>query len=287
MSDRTQWEAAVQEKKIESFYDTAMKGFHEYHQGYLNFGYWTKGGMTYVQAAENLVRQMCRRLGLNSESVLLDVGCGMGTQDTLIAREVKPKSIDALDVTWQHIERARERASRMGISKSELHFHHGTATKLPFPDASFTHLLSIEAVEFCNTREDFFKEAFRVLKSGGVLAFSDYALARQPKNVVDRFIIMAVRRIWKVPTVNIYGNEVFKEKLASAGFTNIQIENVGRLTIPGYYHESVRLKNFWAMWKIRGFFKGVLGGYLIDRGIYSVYRRGLCEYIIVRAQKPS
>lgn len=285
MADRTPWQSNAQEKKIENFYDTTMKGFHEYHQGYLNFGYWTKQGMTYVQAAENLVRQMCRRLGLASESALLDVGCGMGTQDTLIARDFKPKSIDALDVTWQHIERARQRAEQMGISKRALRFHHGTATKLPFADASFTHLLSIEAVEFCNTREDFFHEAFRVLKPGGVLVFSDYALARQSKNAADRFIIMAVRRIWKVPAVNIYGNEVFREKLTGAGFTNIQIENVGRLTIPGYYHESVRLKNLWAMWKIRGFFKGVLGGYLIDRGIYSVYRRGLCEYIIARAEK--
>lgn len=287
MNERVSWSFNAHESKVEKFYGSGIEGFHEFHNGYLNFGLWTRSGMSYVEAAENLVQHLGEKLGLDKHSVLLDTGCGMGTQDVFLTQNFSPTRIDALDVTWKHVERARQRAKQAGIDSSRLEFHHGTATRLPFSDNTFTHVLAIESPEHMDTREDFFKEAYRVLKPGGVIVCSDYSLARSPKNFVEQFIVESARRLWQVPKANVYGNTVFQTKLNAAGFRNITIENMGAQVIPGYYFNQCAPETVAEVRRVRGFLKGVIGGYLIDRGVYSAYRRGLCEYIVLRAQKSS
>lgn len=284
--DNKQWSENTHESAVEGFYATGIEGFHDYHEGYLNFGYWTKPDMHYEAAAENLVRTLGEKLELHTESRLLDVGCGMGTQDIFMAGHFDPHSIDALDVTYKHIQRARERARLKGVPEEKLRFHHGTATQLPFEDNTFTHLLSIEAPEHFDTREKFFHEAFRVLKPGGVMVLADYSINRPAKKLWEKFIVDATRRLWVVPTANVYGNEVYQQKLEAAGFSGVNIENVGQWTIPGYYHEHRKPEEVKKMIKVRGVLKGVIGGFLIDYGVYKAYTTGLVEYIFVRAQKP-
>ena len=279
------WKTEQQEYNVHKFYSTGIEGFHDYHKGYLNFGYWTHTGMSYEEAAENLIRHMAETLGLNSSSVLLDVGCGMGTQDVFLAQTINPKRIEAVDVTWKHIQRAKERAQRAGIISDKLEFQHGTAVDLPFAEESFTHVLSVEAPEHFDTRENFFHEAYRVLRPGGILAIADYSLARQPKNLFDTLIVEFARRIWHVPKENVYGNEIFKAKLEKAGFVNVAINNIGGLTIPGYYYEGKKPETRCETRKVRGL-KGLIGTDLVDFAVYTAWKRGLCEYIVVRAEKP-
>jgi len=45
--------------------------------------------------------------------------------------------------------------------------------RLPFPDASFNHVLCVEAMFHFASRRTFFAEAARVLKPGGAMVASD------------------------------------------------------------------------------------------------------------------
>jgi ubiquinone/menaquinone biosynthesis C-methylase UbiE len=284
-SQRHSWSGQSHEQKVEKFYGRGVENYGDFHGGYLNFGLWEDGVGDYLAAAENMVRRMGTLLGLGGGSRLLDVGCGMGSQDIYLLKEFGPQGIDALDVTWPHVEHARRRAREAGC-ETRVRFHHGTATSIPFPEESFTHVLSIEAPEHFDTREVFLREAYRVLKPGGVAAFADYTLKRQPRNALEKFVVEAARSLWKVPRVNVVTSEAYRETLARAGFANVEVEEVGRLTIPGYYREQRRPETIRELTKIRGVVAGRLG-WFIDIAVLKAYEMGLMEYVFVRAEKPA
>lgn len=282
-SSKRNWGYSSHERAVEGFYGKGAENYEDYHGGYLNFGLWERGITDYVTAAENLVHRMATLAGLNEESVLLDVGCGLGPQDIYMYRSFAPRRIDAVDVTWKHIEAGRKRASEAGCSQN-VRFNHGTATDLPFDDETYTHVLSIEAPEHFDTRERFFREARRVLKPGGVIALADYTLKRDPGSLTDKFILESVRRLWKVPKENVNTAETYSEKLNRSGFKNITVEEVGAATIPGYYFEQRRPETIRDITRVRGFVAGRLGG-VLDLAVYKAFTSGLMEYVLVRAER--
>ena len=276
------WNPRAHEAGVEKFYGTGAEKYGDFHGNYLNFGLWENGITDYVAAAENLVRRMGHMLGLNAHSRLLDVACGMGAQDVLL-HNIFGGEIDALDVTWKHVDHTTRRVQSAGLSKV-IRAHHGTATKLPFPEATFTHVISVEGPEHFDTREDFFCEAYRVLKPGGVMVLSDYNLHRKPRNLWEHMVVEAARVAWHVPRANYDTIDSYKMKLERSGFRNVLIEEIGECVIPGYYVEQQRPETKKALRKIRGLF-GLYGGLLIDYILYRAYRAGLINYILVRAEK--
>ena len=282
--DRSVWSKATHEHKVENFYGWGAEHYGDFHNGYLNFGLWEEGIENFVDAAENLVRRMGTLLGLDESSRLLDVACGMGTQDVYLSRHFAPRSIDAVDVTWKHIEHGKLRARDAGCAE-RVRFHHGTATQLAFPDRHFSHLLSIEGTVHFDTRRQFLHEAFRVLEPGGRIGITDYSLKRAPASAPEKLIIELVRRLWRVPKENVNTSAEYVRHMEEAGFAEVDLKEIGALTIPGYYREQRRPETIAELAKIRGFVAGRLGG-IIDVVLYRAFRMGLLEYVMVSAQKP-
>jgi ubiquinone/menaquinone biosynthesis C-methylase UbiE len=282
-TDRKSWGANAHERKVENLYAGGVENYLDHHNGYLNFGLWEDGIADYVSAAENLVHRMGTILGLNETSKLLDVAPGMGTQDIYLSQNFSPRSIDGLDVTWGHIEHGRRRALEAHL-EDRVHFHHGTATQIPFPDGSFTHILSIEGPEHFDTREKFLHEARRVLQPGGRIAMADFIVKRYPRNLLEKFVGEAARKLWQVPRANVYPAEVYGEKMRTAGFEQVEIKEMGALVIPGYYFEQMRPETIQAISRIRGFMLARLS-LLLDIAVYRGFTMGLLEYVLVRGER--
>jgi erythromycin 3''-O-methyltransferase len=279
-AERKLWSASAHERKVENLYSGGIENYVDFHRGYLNFGLWEDGIADYIRAAENLVRRMGTILGLDQTSKLLDVAPGMGTQDIYLSQNFSPLSIDGLDVTWGHIEHGRRRAREAHVA-DRVHFHHGTAIELPFPDGTFTHVLSIEGAEHFDTREKFLHEANRVLQPGGVIAMADFIVKNPPRNLFEKLVAEAARKLWQVPRANVYPAEVYRLKMQEAGFEKVVIQEIGASVIPGYYFEQMRPETIRAISKIRGFALARLG-LLLDIAVYRGFTMGLLEYVLVR-----
>ena len=283
-ADRKSWGAAnAHERKVEHLYGGGIENYLGHHDGYLNFGLWEEGIDDYVKAAENLVHRMGTILGLDANSKLLDVAPGMGTQDIYLSRNFSPLSIDGLDVTWGHVEHGRRRAREAQLD-DRVHFSHGTATAIPFPDETFTHVLSVEGPEHFDTREQFLHEARRVLQPGGIIAMSDFILKRPPRNQFEKIVVEVARNLWKVPRANVHSAEVYADKMRGAGFNNITIQECGALVIPGYYFEQMKPETIKAITRIRGVMLARLS-LLLDVAVYRGFTMGLVEYVLVRGER--
>jgi ubiquinone/menaquinone biosynthesis C-methylase UbiE len=279
-TERKQWSAGAHERKVENLYAGGVENYVDWHDGYLNFGLWENGIADYVQAAENLVQRMGTLLGLNENSKLLDVAPGMGTQDIYLFKNFAPQSIDGLDVTWKHIEHGRRRSREAG-AEHRVRFQHGTAIELPFPDSSFTHVLSIEGPEHFDTREKFLHEARRVLQPGGIIAMADFIVKNPPRNPLEKLVAEAARKLWQVPRANVYSGAAYRRKMEDAGFEQVKIHEIGASVIPGYYREQMRPESIRAITRIRGFALARLG-LLLDIAVYRGFTMGLLEYVLVR-----
>ncbi len=94
---------------------------------------------------------------------VLDIGCGTGWLVRAISARVPDGRVAGIDVSSQMIEGAR----RLSASVPNAEFRTGSISKLPWPDGSFTKVVSVESAYYWPDPASGVREAWRVLASGG------------------------------------------------------------------------------------------------------------------------
>jgi ubiquinone/menaquinone biosynthesis C-methylase UbiE len=97
---------------------------------------------------------------------ILDVGCGSGALDRLLARRFGgANSITATDVNPFLLREATALAAEEGLA-GRIAFRQGNAERLPFSDAVFDHAFTVTVLEECDA-DLALRELFRVVRPGG------------------------------------------------------------------------------------------------------------------------
>ena len=130
---------------------------------YLNLGFWD-GPTTYDGACQRLAERLGETAALGPGQRVLDCGFGFGDQDMYWLKRFAPASIDGLNITESQVLRARRRVEENGLS-DKIRLHVGSATKMPFADASFDRVVALETAFHYDTREAFFRWCSILTKS--------------------------------------------------------------------------------------------------------------------------
>jgi microcystin synthetase protein McyJ len=249
---------------------------------WLNLGYW-KDAQTYPDACRAMAILLGETAELQSTDTVLDVGCGFGEQDALLAERFRVARIMGIDITPVHVTvgQARLRAKQLD---ERITLTVGSAVQTGYPDDSFDKVIALECAFHFKTREQFFAEAFRVLKPGGRLALTD--MLPSPGQNFSGLARRIVRKRACIPEENMYDRIAYSKKLEAKGFTDIKI-----VSIPGYVYPGMaryvdnRRKNQ-AAYNLRI-------EPLTNEDIESVKgvqywdaRLGITDYVIVTARKP-
>jgi arsenite methyltransferase len=154
---------------------------------------------------------------LERGQTVLDLGSGAGFDCFLAARAVGPTGkVIGVDMTPEMLTKARENAKRNGFDNVE--FRLGEIEALPVADESVDVIISNCVINLSPQKERVFREAFRVLRTGGRLAVADIvATAPLPEEV---------KGDWAAYTGCMAGAteiDELEKMLVSAGFDRIKV----------------------------------------------------------------
>ncbi|MGL5823646.1 MAG: methyltransferase domain-containing protein [Nocardioides sp.] len=118
-------------------------------------------------AAAAVVAAVSRRTGGSSGRTALDIAAGTGSLG--IALAAAGWSVDAVEIAPALVRQGRRRTERQGL---DVRWHEASLDTLPFDDASADLIGSSFGLIFAANPDQSLSEMSRVLRPGGVLAFS-------------------------------------------------------------------------------------------------------------------
>lgn len=244
--------------------------------GWLNLGLWEGPGEEEeaARAPRRLVEAVAAPLPRGG--VILDVANGLGLQDEVIAALVTPRHLIVLNLSETQLRVGRPALSRAGASPVV-----GDAVRLPFADRSVDGAISVEAPFHFASRPAFFTEARRVLRSGGILTTSDVTAERRPRTPVEWLSGLTLLRFWGLGRHALASGEQIAAQATAAGLVDVEVEFVGdQVFDPVLALVGTRLETAPLPPLVR------LTGRLLLRQWGLLWRRGLMDYMLLRARVP-
>ncbi len=118
------------------------------------------------------VREILRDIDVAGKAIL-DIGCGTGGPDIVIARELSPRQIIGADVEPYLVEKGRQNIAAAKLD-GVVDLRLVDAGPLPFEDRSFDIVFSKDSLIHIEDKSALYEEVLRVLKPGGQFAASDW-----------------------------------------------------------------------------------------------------------------
>jgi SAM-dependent methyltransferase len=245
--------------------------------GWLNLGLWEGDGSDPTEAP-TAVRRLVTRMAhdLPTGGDILDVGNGLAAQDPVIVDVADAHSLTALNITLSQLRAGRER-----LTAAHANPVNGDASRMPFAPGSFDGVISVEAAFHFPSRSRFFAEAFRVLRPGGVLTFSDVPVLRFPATPREAIAGLAMLRLWGIRAEAAATPLEIERQVSAAGFDDVVTSLEGARVIgPAFRSVHARLDQ-----SNGGSVPERLAARTMLREAEVLWDHGVLEYLFVVARK--
>jgi MPBQ/MSBQ methyltransferase len=258
MSTDTARTAATYDRTM---YDEHMKSLWA-DSDFFNFGYWRPETTSHKKACEDLLDELTGFLP-PKPSLVLDVACGLGATTGHIAARYPESKVIGVNISSKQLSTAKQK-------HPDCRFAQMDAVTLGFADSSFDAVVCVEAAFHFDTRAQFIREAYRILKPGGWLVLSDILA----KPWAGRFRSTVTMRNM------IVGTDEYRNAFSACGFA-VQLEDITTEAITRLcrYHRKWCWSRFRETWDLRP-----VGGLMLFDLILLV---GVRQYLIAAAQKPT
>jgi tocopherol O-methyltransferase len=199
------------EQRIAQFYD-ASSGLWEQTWGeHMHHGYYGADGtqpkqrrqaqVDLIEALLHWAQVFPERLPTHSDLQVLDVGCGIGGSSIYLAGRLRAQ-VQGITLSPVQAERAKQRAQMAGLGET-VRFTVANALTMPFADASFDLVWSLESGEHMPDKLQFLQECCRVLRPGGRLILATWCHRPTPPALTgaEQELLQRIYDIYCLPGV--------------------------------------------------------------------------------------
>jgi tocopherol O-methyltransferase len=194
----------------------------------IHFGYWYPETGSHREAMRNTNQLLADRAALKPGQHVLDAGCGLGGSAIWLAERYGVR-VTGVTLSHDQARRATRSAARRGVAHL-VNFVVLDFQRMALPAASFDVIWAMESVCHAWDKDEFVREAYRVLRPGGRLVLVDGFRTRRPFSPPDENFMQRFAIGWGTPDYDT--RDEFLGYLQSAGFTQLRFDDDSAHTRP-------------------------------------------------------
>ena len=192
------------------------------HSHAMHAGFWDETTKTLRDALRRENEVLAEIAKIKSGDRVLDAGCGVGGSSIFLSKKYR---CDVVGITLSEKQAltARSNAQKAGVASS-VSFHTMDYTQTSFEDQSFDVIWGIESICHAPNKEDFIKEASRLLKKGGRIVIADGFSAQDTYTARDHHLMDRWLKGWGVSsleTINAFERHLHNHKFQNINFSNV------------------------------------------------------------------
>ena len=211
----------------------------------IHYGYWDEKVHSFSQSLARMNEVMADAVDIKTGQEILDAGCGVGGSSIYLAR-LRGAKVTGITLSERQVKHATANAQQAGVD-SKVQFRVMDYCSTQFPDANFDVVWGCESICYAASKEEFIKEAYRLLRPGGRLVIADGFVTKLENN--QHPVIRKWLDGWQVD--NLETPSRFQSFLAANGFSAINYTDISREVAHSCrrLYRFYYLANLYLLWK--------------------------------------
>ncbi len=281
-------------RAVGQYYDSTIDLYEKLWGEHVHHGYWdpgdspAAGGLDRHAATDRLVHELATFADVRKGSAVLDVGCGIGGPAMYLARELDC-AVEGITLSAAQAAHASDKATRSGVA-DRTRFRQLDVLDNDYPDGEFDVVWALESLMHIADRAAFFAEAMRLLRPGGTLAVSTWAVRDGELTPEEADLVQQILHHQVMPSLSSLEEHV--RLGARAGFADVRFVDWSAAVSNSWDPEFALIERFergrsYMMDLARDRGVDVLGFFYAGPLMKKGYDTGAVRYGALRATRPA